>query len=108
MAIFLIWKNESYLKPSGTFYYVKCGYFSNFEKFPNFGKMNPRTYGLPITKFAYTLCLKPTLIIVFYYVKFGYFSNFENNPNFGEMNPRTYGLPITKFASTLCLKPTYV
>jgi hypothetical protein len=43
MTIFLIWKNESYLKPSGQFYYVYCGYFSNFEKFPNFGEMNPRT-----------------------------------------------------------------
>jgi hypothetical protein len=35
------------------------GYFSILEKNPNFGEMKP-TCGLPITKFASTLCLKPT------------------------------------------------
>jgi hypothetical protein len=35
------------------------GYFSIFEKKPNFGEKKP-TCGLPITKFASTLCLKPT------------------------------------------------
>jgi hypothetical protein len=28
----------------------------------HFGKIKPRTYGLPITKFASTLCLKPTYV----------------------------------------------
>ncbi len=36
--------------------------FPIFDKLPNFGEMNPRTYGLPITKFASTLCCKPTYI----------------------------------------------
>jgi hypothetical protein len=35
------------------------GYFSILENFPNFREMKP-TCGLPITKFASTLCLKPT------------------------------------------------
>jgi hypothetical protein len=37
------------------------GYFSISEKNPNFGEMKP-TCGLPITKFASTLCLTPTYI----------------------------------------------
>jgi hypothetical protein len=37
------------------------GYFSILEKFPNFGEMKP-TCGLPITKFASTLCFKPTYV----------------------------------------------
>ncbi len=37
------------------------GYFSILENFPNFGEMKP-TCGLPITKFASTLCLKPTYV----------------------------------------------
>jgi hypothetical protein len=32
---------------------ILSGYFSNLEKFPNFGEMNPRTYGLPITLIRY-------------------------------------------------------
>jgi hypothetical protein len=35
------------------------GYFSILENFPNFREMKPAC-GLPITKFAPTLCLKPT------------------------------------------------
>ncbi len=58
------------------------GYFSILEKFPmflctflggvvilvceyccHFGEMKPRTYELPILKFASTLCLKPTYLL---------------------------------------------
>ncbi len=38
---------------------ASSGYFSILEKNPNFGEMKP-TCGLPITKFASSLCLKPT------------------------------------------------
>ncbi len=41
--------------------YVKWWKFSILENSPNFGEMKP-TCGLPITKFASTLCLKPTYI----------------------------------------------
>ncbi len=41
--------------------FVKWWIFFHFEKFPNFREMKP-TCGLPITKFASTLCLKPTYI----------------------------------------------
>jgi hypothetical protein len=37
------------------------GYFSILENFTNFREMKP-TCGLPITKFASTLCLKATYI----------------------------------------------